>query len=82
MGVETAAETLADLAGQALERARLYEAEYEVSQRLQRSLLPVLPARLGTVAIGTAYRPAEIGDPAAPCALATDSEGGVRSLTV
>jgi len=60
-GVEATAETLADLAGQALERARLYEAEYEVSHRLQRSLLPVLPARLGPVAIGTAYRPAEIG---------------------
>lgn len=60
-GVEATAGTLADLAGQALERARLYEAEYEVSHRLQRSLLPVLPARLGPVAIGTAYRPAEIG---------------------
>jgi serine phosphatase RsbU (regulator of sigma subunit) len=51
------AEAPAALAGQALERARLYEAEHQ----LQRSLLPQLPAALAGISIGAAYRPAEQG---------------------
>ena len=52
---------VAGYAAQALERARLYEAEYTVAHQLQRSLLPQLPAALPGVSIGTAYRPAEQG---------------------
>jgi serine phosphatase RsbU (regulator of sigma subunit) len=55
------AEALAALAGQALERARLYEAEHAAAHQLQRSLLPQLPAALAGVSIGAAYRPAEQG---------------------
>ena len=49
------------LAGQALERARLYEAEYEAAHQLQAALLPRLPAGLPGVGIGTSYRPANQG---------------------
>jgi serine phosphatase RsbU (regulator of sigma subunit) len=52
---------VAGYAGQALERARLYEAEYTVAHELQRSLLPQLPAALPGVSIGTCYRPAGQG---------------------
>jgi GAF domain-containing protein len=55
------AEALAGLAGQALARARLYEAEYDAAHQLQRSLLPQLPAALAGVSIATCYRPAEQG---------------------
>jgi serine phosphatase RsbU (regulator of sigma subunit) len=55
------AETLAELAGQALERARLYEAEYEAAHQLQAALLPRIPAGLPGVGIGTSYRPANQG---------------------
>ena len=55
------AETLADLAGQALERARLYEAEYEAAHQLQAALLPSLPPELPGAGIGTRYRPANQG---------------------
>ena len=53
------AETLAGLAGQALERARLYEAEHAAAHQLQRALLPQIPARFPGVSIGALYRPAE-----------------------
>ena len=59
--VVTVAGTLAELAGQALERARLYEAEHAAAQQLQQALLPRLPAELPGVRIGTCYRPAEQG---------------------
>jgi PAS domain S-box-containing protein len=52
------AETLAELAGQALERARLYEAEYAAARQLQQALLPRLPAELPGAGIGASYRPA------------------------
>lgn len=52
---------VAGYAAQALERARLYEAEYAVAHQLQRSLLPQLPAALPGVSLGAAYRPAEQG---------------------
>ena len=55
------AATLAELAGQALERARLYEAEHAAAHQLQQALMPRLPAELPGVAIGTCYRPAEQG---------------------
>ena len=55
------AETLAGLTGQALERARLYEAEYEAAHQLQAALLPSLPPELPGVGIGTCYRPANQG---------------------
>jgi serine phosphatase RsbU (regulator of sigma subunit) len=52
---------VAGYAAQALERARLFEAEYTVAHELQRSLLPQVPAALPGVSIGTGYRPAEPG---------------------
>ena len=60
-GLLPIAETLAGLTGQALERARLYEAEYEAAHQLQAALLPSLPAGLPGVGIGTSYRPANQG---------------------
>ena len=59
--VESLVATLAELAGQALERARLYEAEYAAAHQLQQALLPRLPAELPGVGIGTSYRPAQQG---------------------
>jgi hypothetical protein len=53
------AETLAELAGQALERARLYEAEHAAAHQLQQALLPRIAAELPGVGIGVRYRPAE-----------------------
>jgi GAF domain-containing protein len=50
------AETLAGLAGQALERARLYEAEHAAAHQLQRALLPQIPAELPGASIGALYR--------------------------
>lgn len=55
------AETLAELTGQALERARLYETEHAAAHQLQQALLPQLPAELPGVGIGTSYRPARQG---------------------
>ncbi len=55
------AETLAELTGQALERARLYEAEYEAAHQLQAALLPAIPAELPGAGIATSYRPANQG---------------------
>jgi GAF domain-containing protein len=53
------AETLAELAGQALERARLYEAEHAAAHQLQQALLPRIPPELPGAGIGVRYRPAE-----------------------
>ena len=52
------AHTLAEAAGQAWERARLYEAEYTASHQLQRSLLPRIPAELPGIEIAVHYQPA------------------------
>lgn len=59
--VASVARTLAELAGQALERAELYEAEHEAAHQLQRSLLPQIAPDLPGVAAGVCYRPAERG---------------------
>jgi GAF domain-containing protein len=53
------AETLAALAGQALERARLYEAEHAAAHQLQQALLPRIPPELPGAGIGVRYRPAD-----------------------
>jgi len=55
------AETLAELAGQALERARRYEDEHAVAHQLQQALLPKVPAELPGAGIGVCYRPADRG---------------------
>jgi integral membrane sensor domain MASE1 len=55
------ASTLADLTGQALERAELYEREYTIAHQLQRDLLPRIPDHLPGVTAGAAYRPARPG---------------------
>jgi GAF domain-containing protein len=55
------AETLAELAGQALERARWYEAEHATAYQLQQAMLPKVPAELPGAGIGVCYRPAERG---------------------
>jgi hypothetical protein len=53
------AETLAELAGQALARARLYEAEHAAAHQLQQALLPRIPPELPGAGIGIRYRPAD-----------------------
>jgi len=53
------AETLAELTGQALERARLYEAEHAAAHQLQQALLPRIPPELPGAGIGVRYRPAD-----------------------
>jgi PAS domain S-box-containing protein len=58
-GVIQVAGTLAGLAGQALERAQLYEAEHAAAHLLQQALLPQIPAELPGVSVGAFYRPAE-----------------------
>jgi serine phosphatase RsbU (regulator of sigma subunit)/integral membrane sensor domain MASE1 len=55
-----AAQLVGDLFGQALDRAQHYEREHETALELQRSLLPVVPATMGAVAIATLYQPAEL----------------------
>ena len=55
------AETLAELAGQALDRARRYEDEHAVAHQLQQALLPKVPAELPGAGIGVCYRPADRG---------------------
>jgi GAF domain-containing protein len=55
------AETMAELTGQALERARLYEDEHAAAHKLQQALLPEVPAELPGAGIGVRYRPAERG---------------------
>jgi hypothetical protein len=60
--VEAVCATIAGLAGQAVERASLYEAEHRAAHQLQRALLPRLPARLPGVRAGASYRPAQAGN--------------------
>ena len=60
-GLVSVAETLAELTGQALERAQRYEAEHATAHQLQQALLPKVPAELPGVCIGAAYLPAEPG---------------------
>ncbi len=52
------ARSLGDLAGQAIDRARRYEHEYETAHRLQRALLPIIDSVPGITAV-TQYRPAD-----------------------
>jgi hypothetical protein len=58
-GTVAVAETLAELAGQALERARLYEAEHAAAHQLQQALLPRIPPELPGAGIGVRYRTAD-----------------------
>jgi integral membrane sensor domain MASE1 len=53
------AESLGDLAGQAIDRARRYEREYDTAHRLQRALLPIMDSSFRGVTAGTNYRPAD-----------------------
>jgi PAS domain S-box-containing protein len=57
----SAARILADLAGQALGRARMYEAEHAAAHRLQQALLPQVPNQLPGATVSLCYRPAEQG---------------------
>jgi integral membrane sensor domain MASE1/anti-sigma regulatory factor (Ser/Thr protein kinase) len=59
--VASVARTLAELAGQAIERARLYQAEHEAAHELQRALLPSIATDLPGVSAAVRYRPAERG---------------------
>ena len=51
----------AELAGQARERARLYEVEHAAAHQLQQALLPKIPSELPGAGIGVRYRPADLG---------------------
>ena len=53
--------TFAAVCGQALERAALFDAEHAIADTLQRSLLPVLPARLGRLELQGRYRAGTLG---------------------
>ena len=53
--------TFAAVCGQALERAALFDAEHAIADTLQRSLLPLLPARLGRLELQGRYRPGTLG---------------------
>ncbi|HEX2806903.1 MAG TPA: GAF domain-containing SpoIIE family protein phosphatase, partial [Kineosporiaceae bacterium] len=61
MEVASIAGTLADLAGQALERAQLYETEHRAAHQLQRALLPRIALDLPGVTAGVCYRPGQAG---------------------
>jgi len=50
--------TVASQCAQALDRARLHQAEHEVAEVLQRSLLPGRLPRLSRLALAASYRPA------------------------
>jgi integral membrane sensor domain MASE1 len=53
------AQRLGDLAGQALDRARRYEVEYETAHQLQDALLPAIDTSLvATATVAARYRPA------------------------
>jgi anti-sigma regulatory factor (Ser/Thr protein kinase) len=60
--VASLAQTIADLAGQAVDRAERYEAEYTAAHELQRSLLPQISGHLPGVRAQAAYHPAERGN--------------------
>jgi integral membrane sensor domain MASE1 len=53
------AQSLGDLAGQAFDRARRYEHEYETAHLLQRALLPIMDSSFPGVTAGCHYRPAD-----------------------
>jgi serine phosphatase RsbU (regulator of sigma subunit) len=53
------AQALADLAGQALDRARLYEVEHSAAHQLQQALLPARPPVLDGIRTAAGYRPAD-----------------------
>jgi serine phosphatase RsbU (regulator of sigma subunit) len=57
--VLTYARTVADLTGQALERARLYDREHDSARQLQHALLPPAPPELPGVRAAASYRPAD-----------------------
>ncbi|BCB90775.1 SpoIIE family protein phosphatase [Phytohabitans suffuscus] len=60
--VAALAQTIADLAGQAVDRAERYEAEHSAAHELQRSLLPRISGHLPGVRARAAYRPAVRGN--------------------
>jgi integral membrane sensor domain MASE1 len=53
------AQSLGDLAGQAIDRARRYEREYETAHRLQQALLPIIDSPLPGITAVARYRPAD-----------------------
>jgi GAF domain-containing protein/CHASE1-domain containing sensor protein len=53
-------DTVADLAAQTAERARLFDAEHRITQDLQRRVLPRMPSVDGLV-IAARYEPASVG---------------------
>lgn len=59
--VMSVCDTIAGLAGQAVERASLYEAEHRTAHQLQQALLPRIPLDLPGVHAGASYRPAQAG---------------------
>ncbi|WFE26016.1 SpoIIE family protein phosphatase [Solwaraspora sp. WMMD791] len=59
--IASIAQTLAELAGQAVDRAELYEAEHAAAHQLQRALLPQISTDLPGVTAAVCYRPAERG---------------------
>jgi serine phosphatase RsbU (regulator of sigma subunit)/anti-sigma regulatory factor (Ser/Thr protein kinase) len=58
---EHLAQGIAAQAASAMENARLYRHERTTAMRLQRSLLPTAPSRLGDLDVATAYLPGEQG---------------------
>lgn len=58
---EQLAQGIAAQAASAMENARLYRHERTTAMRLQRSLLPAAPPRLGDLDVATAYLPGEQG---------------------
>jgi serine phosphatase RsbU (regulator of sigma subunit)/anti-sigma regulatory factor (Ser/Thr protein kinase) len=58
---EQLAQGIAAQAASAMENARLYRHERTTAMRLQRSLLPTAPSRLGDLDVATAYLPGEQG---------------------
>ncbi|MGH6656963.1 MAG: ATP-binding SpoIIE family protein phosphatase [Actinocrinis sp.] len=58
---EQLAQGIAAQSASAMENARLYRHERATAMRLQRSLLPAAPSRLGDLDVATAYLPGEQG---------------------
>lgn len=58
---EQLAQGIAAQAASAMENARLYRHERATAMRLQRSLLPAAPSRMGDLDVATAYLPGEQG---------------------
>ncbi|MFD4507300.1 SpoIIE family protein phosphatase [Streptomyces sp. NPDC058457] len=53
--------TLADLAGQALRRIRLQQAQVELATALQKAMLPTVPDHLAGLEVAARYRPSRNG---------------------